>query len=111
MRIHEAQIANRAQMYMDSAREAFERGKMRAHGVLELPEYPGGGSTPCLTRCRCEWIYEEVYEGEELVGYNCTWQLDPNADHCEGCLEYEAKWNPLFVSVLGEASPGWHEEG
>ena len=68
MKLHEAQIANRSQMYMDSSREAFERGKMRAHGVLELPEYPGGGSTPCLTRCRCEWIYEEVYEGDELGG-------------------------------------------
>ena len=96
--IHEAQIAHRSQLYTDSARQAFERGKMRAHGVPELPEYPGGGSTPCYGNCKCEWIIEEVRdENENLLGWNCTWKLNDDAAHCTGCPEYAATWNPLFV--------------
>ena len=100
MRLHEAQIATRSRMYMNSSREAFERGQMRAYGIPSLPEYPGGGSTRCLTNCRCSWLIEEVYDEEgELTGWNCTWVLDPPAEHCVDCQDYGAKWNPLFVAA------------
>lgn len=100
MKIHEAQIASRSQMYMDSSREAFERGQMRAYGIPSLPDYPGAGNTACLTRCRCHWEYESVLDEEGvLIGYNCTWVLDPPAEHCDDCDAYSQQWAPLFVAV------------
>jgi len=92
--LHEAQILARSDLYTASARQAFERANMRAHGIPELPAQPGDGSTICKTRDRCHWEYEQV-EG----GWNCTWVLDPAAEHCETCLERAEEWNPLFVAV------------
>lgn len=99
--IHEAQIAHRSGMYTDSARQAFERGKTRAHGVPLLPEYPGGGSTICLSNCRCEWGIEEVRGEEgELHGWNCTWVISPpEKSQCVDCQAYAVKWAPLWVPV------------
>ena len=100
MRIHEAQISARSRMYMNSSREAFERGQMRAHGIPSLPDYPGAGNTACFTNCRCAWQYEEVYdESGEFLGWNCTWVLDPPAEHCVDCDAYSRQWNPLFVAA------------
>lgn len=99
--IHEAQIAYRSDLYNKSARQAFERGKMRAYGVPSLPEFPGGGSTICLSNCRCEWHIEEVRDEKgELQGWNCTWVLSPPEEsQCVDCQAYAAKWAPLFVAA------------
>ena len=100
-KLSEAQIAARSAMYINSAREAYYRGKARALGVPldKLPAMPAGGSTKCLTNCRCEWRFEPVYdESGELIGWDCFWELNP-AEHCEDCMAYHAMWYPLFVEA------------
>lgn len=92
----EKQIAARSQMYMNSSREAFERGKTRAHGVPPLPAYPGDGQTRCLTNCKCEWVFEPTE-----TGVNCYWKLNP-AEHCDDCLNNAARWNPLVQTITLE---------
>ena len=47
-KLSEAQIRARSAMYINSAREGFERGQARAFGIPELPAYPGDGQTICL---------------------------------------------------------------
>lgn len=86
--LSEAQIQSRITMYINSAREGFERGKrqaievsgqfteerwklggsnpcddcknMAAKGWVKLGslgQFPGDGSTKCLTHCTCEVVY------------------------------------------------------
>lgn len=85
----EAAIANRATLYWQSARQAYERGQATAAGV-DLPAYPGDGSTRCKVRCRCKWDIRE--EDEQTVAY---WRLRP-AEHCADCLERSGVWNPYI---------------
>lgn len=89
-RLSEGQIRMRAKMYIDSAVEAYERGRAAARG-LHLPAYPGDGKTPCRVRCKCTWIIRQTPEA-----YYCTWQLG-HAEHCDGCLENAGKWAPLII--------------
>jgi hypothetical protein len=90
-RYSEKQIANISGMYINSTREAYEVANAAAHGIPELPAYPGDGDTPCLTSCKCHW-----YIIEKKNGWECTWTLGA-ADHCSGCLEHSDEWAPLFI--------------
>ena len=92
-KLSQAQARIRAGMYLDSARQSFERGKMVGAGIPNLPAYPCDGSAECRTNDRCSWRIEET-EG----GWNCFWVLDPQAEHCDTCLERAGSWNPLFVA-------------
>jgi len=106
-KLSEAQIRARAAMYVNSAREGFERGQARAFGLPELPAYPGDGQTICLTNCACSWQIEEVHEGEVLTGWDCFWTLGiVKTEHCDDCLDNTGKWNPLHISAEGEATEG-----
>lgn len=98
--LHEAQIASRSRMYINSGREAFERANMRAHGILKLPEYPGGGTTACRTNCKCFWDIQEVHDDEgNLIGWDCYWTLT-DAEHCDDCITYaETKYAPWHVEA------------
>jgi len=96
-RLSEGQIRARARMYINSAREAFERANARARsdGQLELPAYPADGQTVCLTNCNCNWDIVEVYdENGVLVGWDCTWIVNHAVENCPDCLDNEAKWAP-----------------
>jgi hypothetical protein len=102
--LSEAQISARSRMYINSAREAFNRAYARSQGIPDglLPDYPGAGNTVCLTACGCDWQIEEVYETDEdgneiLAGWNCTWVLNSALENCPDCQEYAIQWNPLFV--------------
>jgi len=90
------QIAARAGMYIDSSVQAFERGTSERLGLPEMPSYPGTGAQRCLGNCRCAWIYEETEDA-----YNCTWQLDPAAEHCIDCEDHAAMWAPLVIPKAG----------
>jgi len=102
--LSEGQIRARSAMYINSAREGFERGQARAYGLPELPAYPGDGKTICLTNCACSWEIEEVYDDAgNLIGWNCYWTLGiVKTEHCPDCLENTGKWNPLFITAGGE---------
>jgi hypothetical protein len=82
----------RAGMYIESASQAFEKGKADARGVLSLPAYPGDGQTVCKANCRCHWQIAETD-----TGWDCTWVLG-QAEHCPDCVDNAAKWSPLEVS-------------
>jgi len=101
--LSEGQIRSRAAMYVNSAREAFERGLARAWGIPEneLPAHPGDGSTICLTNCACNWQHEEVLDTEDmLIGWDSTWELGPvKTKHCEDCLGRAQKWNPFEIRL------------
>lgn len=101
--LSEGQIRTRAAMYVNSAREAFERASARAWGIPDgsLPYMPGQGQTICLTNCNCNWRIEEVYDNDGiLIGWDCYWTLGPvKTDHCSDCVENASKWNPLEVRL------------
>lgn len=84
----EAQIAQRSQLYIKSARQAYERGQVAGLGMPALPAYPGDGSTVCLTNCQCHW--EITQAEEEWLAY---WTLGA-AEHCPDCMERAQNWAP-----------------
>lgn len=99
-----AQIANRAKMYISSARQAFERGRGKRLKWPVLPAYPGDGTSLCKTRCRCHWSGYRV-DGN---AWHFFWELDYLAEHCSspeiddqgrplGCLERGVIWAPLVI--------------
>jgi len=84
----EAQIKARSQLYINSGRQAYERGRVAALGMPSLPAYPGDGSTQCLTNCQCHW---EITEAEtEWLAY---WTLGA-AEHCPDCVQRAQDWAP-----------------
>lgn len=87
-----AQIQARARLYIHAGHEAFERGKLEAMGLPQMPAYPADGSAICLTNDRCLWNIKEATNG-----WNAVWRLEPTAEHCETCLDRAMAWNPLFV--------------
>lgn len=90
-----ARIANRIKLYIESATQAFEKGKIAVFGgnlYDHITNFPGAGKTRCLTRCRCHLDVTEN-ETEWLV----RWVLDPAAEHCEDCVSLSEQWNPLRV--------------
>lgn len=90
-------VAALAQMYINSCREAYERANARARGLPQMPDYPGSGSTKCLTNCRCHWEYH-FRKGR----WECYWNVARDEASCEPCLDNGAKWSPLLISKEGE---------
>ncbi len=88
--LHLGAVQTRAELYMDAGVYAYERAHALSYGI-ELPAYPGDGSTSCVTRCACRWSITEA-EG----GFNAVWTLG-DADHCEDCEARAREWAPLFV--------------
>lgn len=84
------QAQNRARMYIESATQAFERAQAAGHGIT-LPQYPGDGSTQCLSNCRCHW---EIRSRKKE--YACYWRLG-QAEHCPDCLEAAQLYKPYIV--------------
>ena len=98
--LSEAQIRARARLYVDSARQAYEKGNARALGAPDLPAYPGDGSTACLSNCQCGWRIKEVFdEAGQPVGWDCYWELTPGAEHCVDCEGRGVEWYPLEIRV------------
>ncbi|MCL4296161.1 MAG: hypothetical protein KJ077_10555 [Anaerolineae bacterium] len=88
-------IANRIKLYIESATQAFEKGKIAVFGgnlYDYLSRVPGDGQTRCRTRCRC---HLRIVEQED--GWLVYWVLDPAAEHCDDCVKLSEQWNPLRV--------------
>ena len=96
--LSQAQITVRLKMYINSASEAFWRAFARDIPI-DLPHYPGDGSTACLTNCQCRWDIQFV----PGVGYNCYWILG-EAENCDDCIARTKEYNPYFISITGETS-------
>ena len=95
--LSQAQINARLKMYINSASEAFWRG-FASDIPIDLPAYPGDGSSRCLVNCQCTWDIQPVENG-----YNCYWRLGA-AEHCEDCLQRASEWNPYKIRITGEPS-------
>lgn len=95
--LSQAQINARLKMYINSASEAFWRGLAR-DVPIDLPAYPGDGSSACLVNCQCRWDIQPVDDG-----YNCYWRLG-EAEHCPDCMERARIWNPYSIRITGEPS-------
>jgi hypothetical protein len=86
----EAQLNAYVRQYASSARQMFERGKAASYH-LNMPAYPGDGSSECRGNCGCEWIIEETPQGHE-----CTWVLGKK-DNCDTCLDRSIRWAPIVL--------------
>lgn len=91
--LSERQIANRARMYAESSRGAFERGQAAAWNVT-LPTYPG--EQTCLSRCKCRWkIVEKKAAGE----VHATWVRNAGRESCDDCIGNEGRYAPLVIPL------------
>lgn len=90
--LSQAQIDARLKMYVNAANESLWKG-YASDLPLELPAYPGDGSTVCLTNCQCTW---DIRRTE--TGYDCYWTLGAS-EHCPDCIENASKWNPYHIEV------------
>lgn len=95
----EGQIRMRSRMYVDSATQAFEKGRTKSLGAPPLPAYPGDGSTQCHSNCKCSWDIQR--DERRTLAY---WRLGL-AEHCPDCDDRSRKWAPL-VSEDGGAWQG-----
>lgn len=87
----EGQIRMRSRMYVDSSRQAFERGHAMSMGGIQLPHYPGDGSTQCRSNCQCAWEIQDAGDHWEAF-----WRLG-YAEHCPDCVAYSEQYKPLIV--------------
>lgn len=85
----EAEAVGRANLYAGATVQAYEEGRARTYGSLDLPAYPADGSTECLARCRCAWEIEETD-----TEWNCTWQTMQDDVVCPTCVERGDEWTP-----------------
>lgn len=83
------QINARAKLYIESASQIYERGKVENTGIPALPAYPGDGQTVCRANCRCHWRIVET-DAE----WQATWKLGA-AEHCPDCVVNAGRWAPL----------------
>ena len=77
--LSDAQTAARAALYSGAVRGTYYGARFPG-----LPNYPGDGSTPCRTNCKCS--VEERADG-------FYWILHP-AEHCGECQQRAAQWAP-----------------
>jgi len=89
-----AQIQARSAMYINAARESYERGKAQGAFGLFLPAYPGDGTTECLSNCQCHWNIQNMEDH-----YECTWTLG-EAEHCNTCVVRASTWKGLIFPKL-----------
>jgi len=82
----------RAQLYGRSIVQPYWQG---ATWGLDLPAYPADGSSECLMRDNCQWQIEWLDQANGDA--DCTWVLEPSAEHCYTCEARAARWNPLQV--------------
>jgi hypothetical protein len=106
--LSQAQIAARASLYFDSARQSFENGNGAAYGFDPrlLPSVPGDDHQTCHGGCRCHWRYEKVFDLKgKLIAVNAFWEVDFTAEHCaptattRGCIQNAQDYNPFVIKV------------
>lgn len=89
-RLSEAKISARSVLYLQSSRQAYGRGLAASWGI-ELPAYPGDGSSECKARDKCHW---EISETDDEI--HATWKLGA-AEHCATCVSRASAWAPLVI--------------
>lgn len=88
------QIQARSALYINAARQSYERGRTQGARGISLPAYPGDGTSECFSNCRCRWQIEET-DTEFL----CSWKLG-EAEHCDTCVQRATLWSPLMIAKV-----------
>jgi hypothetical protein len=89
--LSDAEAKARAELYAGTAISAYEEAMSYSHGI-DLPVYPGDGSTECLGRCRCSWTIETT--DTEVSAW---WDTLGDERVCNGCLAHSRRYNPLVI--------------
>lgn len=79
------QIVARGQMYMGASQEAYWQ-LVESRAEIELPAYPGDGTSECLGYCGCEWVLRDD-------GWHWVRGKD---DSCPTCLRRAEEWAPYI---------------
>ena len=86
---------------MDTSGVSMERGMVSTQGVnpSDLPAMPRDGSTQCLSRCRCDWVFVPIDDDLAEAWWTRLskapgWYI---ADLCPDCLGRAANWTPWGV--------------
>ena len=86
------EIVRRAGMYANSARQMYWQSLANRYGI-NLPAYPGDGSSECKSNCKCHW---QIEQGTNVI--LAFWRLGW-ADHCPTCTGRAARWNPYTIQL------------
>jgi hypothetical protein len=90
----EAEARNRARLYFQSTKQAYERGNTEAWGIPPLPAYPCDGTSECMMGCKCNWRLVRLKGNGNVDAF---WTLGAAEHHCGTCPDRAAKWNPLQI--------------
>jgi len=92
-------VAARQQLYAKSSAQAYERATAETYGPLQLPAWPGDGSTQCRSNCLCHWQIVRLKDG--II--SATWKLGITERHCRDCPGRAKAWrNLLFSPATGQ---------
>jgi hypothetical protein len=78
------EIANRAALYQGSSIEAYEKSNAADAGIDSLPYWPGDWGTECKAGCRCSWLIDTVFDGNDEVTI-VTWETEHDGAVCPDC--------------------------
>ena len=85
------QIAARAAQYQSAGIEAYEQAQANDWGIGEdMPYYPADGGTECGPGCRCSWVIEDEFDGDDQVTY-ITWETNADDKVCADCAARAAE--------------------
>lgn len=93
--VSEAQVYQRSRLYGAASRQSFVRAELADLGLtLELPAYPGDGTTECRANCKCAWSVRTLSKARG--DFDVSWRLGA-AEHCRQCRKRARVWKGLRV--------------
>lgn len=93
--VAEAAVYQRSRLYGAASRQSFVRAELADLGLtVELPAYPGDGTTECYANCKCAWVVRTLSKARG--DFNVSWRLG-SAEHCPQCRKRSRAWKGLRV--------------
>lgn len=89
-----ATAVTRAKLYARSTQATFWRQAL----PVQLPAYPGDGSSECLTNCLCDWEIDYELDGSRVIAVLATWARNAK-ESCDTCIARSVDWKPLRIPV------------
>jgi len=87
-----AQVVAKLRKLVCLSSEAFWKAYVQDNAI-NLPAYPGDGSTKCQLNCQCGWNIQKV-----PGGYDCYWELG-KSERCPDCVQRSTEWNPYHIRI------------
>lgn len=102
--LSDAELANRAGLYQDTAIQAYEQSNAAEAGIEDLPYWPADWGTECKAGCRCAWEFDTGYEGDDEVTY-ATWQTEEDDAVCDDCQARANAWQRKEIGRVKDVAP------